>query len=228
MFLSALIMGFAGSLHCAGMCSPLAMTVTNMSRSVLSNRIFYNLGRITTYGLLGATVATIGYIIPISAFQNVLSFILGITLIVLAVIGITGVRIPLVTNALAKFTVLLKNGFGKFIHRKNYAALLMLGALNGFLPCGLTFLALSFCITLSAPAQGFTYMFLFGVGTLPVMLGLVSIVGLIKNKLQWNVKHLTAGLMILSGVLLIVRVFLLHGHAVHDHATDLVDIVICR
>src|SRR5688500_2403964 len=148
MLLTALIMGIAGSLHCAGMCSPLAMAITSGHPAAVTNRIVYNLGRITTYGLLGAIVATIGYIFPFVKFQNVLSLTLGISLIIMAALGITGVRIPFFANAVMKFTLTLKKIFARFIQRKTRGALILLGALNGLLPCGLTFLALSFCLTL--------------------------------------------------------------------------------
>ena len=228
MLLTALIMGAAGSLHCAGMCSPLAMTVTNMNAAVVSNRILYNLGRITMYGVMGALVATIGYALPISKFQNLLSIVMGLTLMAMACVGITGVRIPFLTQILTKFTSILKRTFSKFIYHKNPVALFLLGSLNGLLPCGLTFLALSFCITLTTPFEGFAYMFVFGIGTLPVMLGVVSLIDLIKNRTKWSLKTLTTGLMLLSGVLLIVRVFLIHMPSMPGHEQDLVDIVICR
>jgi uncharacterized protein len=228
MFLTALILGIAGSLHCAGMCSPLAMTVTNLTSSVILNRILYNLGRITMYGVLGAIAATVGYTLPLSKFQNLLSVVLGLSLITMAVIGITGVRVPFFTTALLKFTAGLKKAFSRFLYHKNPGALLLLGSLNGLLPCGLTFLAISFCITVTAPLEGFTYMFVFGIGTLPVMLGFVSLVDYIKNRLNWNIKTLTTGLMVLSGILLIARIFLIHIPDGHVHELDLVDIVICR
>jgi len=221
-------MGIAGSLHCAGMCSPLAITVTNLTSSVAVNRILYNLGRITMYGLLGTTVAAAGHILPISKFQNLLSIALGLTLIIMAAVGITGVKIPIITPALFKLTGILKKLFSNFIYKKNPGSVLLLGSLNGLLPCGLTFLALSFCVTVTSPAQGFAYMFAFGIGTLPVMLGFVSLIDFIKNKLHWNVKNLTTGLMIASGILLIARVFLLHVPNDHSHESNLVDIIICR
>ena len=228
MLLSALIMGVAGSLHCAGMCSPLVMTVTNRRSSGISNRLLYNLGRITTYGVLGAIVATIGYVLPLSGFQNLLSLTLGLTLIALALVGTTGVRIPVLTAALARLMGVLKKAFSKILYQKNPGSLLLLGSLNGLLPCGLTLLALSFCITLQTPAEGFVYMFIFGIGTLPIMLGFVSVIGFVKTRLNWNIKAVTTGLMVLSGVLLIARVFLIHHPEGHTHELDLVDIVICR
>jgi uncharacterized protein len=228
MLLAALIMGVAGSLHCAGMCSPLAMAITNSNTRALTNRILYNLGRISMYGVLGSVVATIGYILPLSKFQNALSILLGLALLVMAVTGVTGVNIPFFTTAVLKFTAMLKKVFARFIQHKTTGGLLMLGALNGLLPCGLTFLALSFCLTLSTPLQGFAYMFAFGVGTLPVMLGLTSVFGFITNRLHWNIKVVTTGLMLISGLLLIARIFLIHLPEGHQQHSNFIDIVICR
>jgi uncharacterized protein len=228
MLLTALIMGVAGSLHCAGMCSPLAMAIASKSPGAMTNRILYNLGRISMYGLLGAIVATIGYIFPFGKFQNALSLTLGVSLLMMAALGTTAVRIPFFTEPVIKFTVALRKMFGTFIQSKTRGTLVLLGALNGLLPCGLTFLALSFCLTLSTPLEGFAYMFTFGIGTLPVMLGLVSVVGLITNRLKWNIKGVTTGLMVISGLLLIARVFVVYlpeGYEGHAH---FVDIVICR
>jgi len=228
MFITALIMGFAGSLHCAGMCSPLAMAVTNAQSRAMYNRILYNLGRITTYGLLGVIIASIGYILPFTKFQNILSIALGVSLIMMAAIGITGLNIPVITPIMIRFTGVLKTFFSKFIHNKSPWALLFLGSLNGLLPCGLTLLALSFCLTANSPLEGFVYMFTFGIGTLPVMLGLVSIFNIITLKLKWNIKSVTTGLMVLSGMLLIARVFILHIPEGHPEHSSFIDIVICR
>lgn len=228
MFVTALIMGFAGSLHCAGMCSPLAMAVTNVSSAAFVNRVLYNLGRITTYGILGAIIASIGYVLPITKFQHLLSIGLGILLITLAAIGMTDVKIPFLSTGLTKATTILKSLFAKFLRHRNAGGMFLLGSLNGLLPCGLTYLALSFCITLTSPLAGFVYMFTFGLGTLPVMLGLVSIINLITVKLKWNVRTITTGLMALSGVILIARVFFVHIPEAHTNHASVIDIVICR
>ena len=227
MLLTAWIMGVAGSIHCAGMCSPLAMAVTSTKSAVIGNRILYNLGRIITYGVLGTMAATAGYILPFGKFQNAMSIVLGVSLIIMAIVGVTGIRIPLFTGAIVKFTVILKKAFSEFIRHKNPAALLLLGGLNGLLPCGLTFLALSFCLTVNTPLDGFMYMFMFGVGTLPVMLGFVSVLGFASNRLGWSLHRMTTGLMVISGLLLIARVFLVHLPE-GKHQPNIVDIVICR
>jgi uncharacterized protein len=227
MWLTALIMGVAGSLHCAGMCSPLALAITNTNKTALTNRILYNLGRILTYGILGGIVAGVGYSLPLTGFQNALSLLLGLCLILMAVLGYKRNRIRFVTNALLRFSNQLKKLFSHFIQRKTPGALLLMGAINGLLPCGLTFLALSVCLTLAAPIDGFIYMLLFGVGTLPVMLGFVSVIELLTRKLQWDIRTITTGMMVLSGVLLIARVFLMHVPEAHQH-TSVLEIVVCR
>lgn len=228
MWLTAFMIGLAGSLHCAGMCSPLAMTLT--SKRAMAGRVLYNLGRITTYGVLGAVVASLGFLFPLERFQNLLSVLLGLSLLVMASAGITGIRIPLITQAAIRFTGWLKKMFAGFMKNKRAGTLLLLGALNGMLPCGLTFLALTFCITLAGPLEGFIYMLCFGAGTLPVMLGLVSLAGFLTNRLRWSTRKITTGVMLLSGLLLIARVFITHPHESHiTHAAPVeVDIVICR
>src|SRR5687767_14417741 len=101
MIWTALIIGFAGSSHCLGMCSPLAMAVTTRS-SVLLNRTIYNTGRIFTYGILGSIIASFGLAFPLIKYQNIFSLLLGIAMLVIGLTGISAIRIPLVTSGLAK------------------------------------------------------------------------------------------------------------------------------
>ncbi len=223
-------MGFAGSLHCVGMCSPLAMTVSNLNPAATLNRFIYNLGRILTYGLLGAVVGGAGWALPLSGLQNVLSLALGISLLIFAVLGITSMHIPVLTSAIHRLTALLKSAFGKFLQRKNYISVFILGTLNGLLPCGLTFLALTYCLTLGSIGNSFYFMLLFGVGTLPVMLGLTTIFQYLVKRFNLNFRKVTTTMLFFSGCLLIARVFIGHEHESHrvpaqETATE---ITICR
>lgn len=225
MILTALLMGFAGSFHCVGMCSPLVMAVSGHGNKAIINRIIYNTGRIATYGILGALTATAGLALPLSKFQNVLSLLLGGLLILISVAQLR-IHIPGLTKAVVSFTTYLKKLFSKYIQRKNAGSLLILGTLNGLLPCGLTLLALTYCLTLADPLSGFNYMLLFGVGTLPVMLGLTSILSELIKRYNLNLRKITTVMLLLSGCLLIARVFLIHEPS-HEEQ-HLVDIVLCR
>lgn len=227
MILTALVMGFAGSLHCIGMCSPLAMAVSNLSPRVAVNRIVYNLGRIFMYGILGAMVGTIGWTLPFGNFQNLISVLLGVTLLLFGVLGVSHIHVPGLTNTLQRTSSYLKQLFGKFLQRKNVSSVFMLGILNGILPCGLTFLALMFCLTLSSPSESFYFMVLFGLGTLPAMVGITAVLmGLVK-RFNISLRKLTTTMLILSGCLLIARVFLFHQHVTPEEH-GMVDIILCR
>jgi sulfite exporter TauE/SafE len=227
MVLTALLLGFAGSLHCMGMCSPLVMAVSNFTPSVFLNRLLYNGGRILTYATIGAAVASLGYLIPILKFQNALSVVMGIVLLAVGLFGLSRIQIPIVTKAGGAVSIRLKSLFAAFFNRKSFASIFVLGMLNGILPCGLSFLALATCVTLKGPLDGFNFMLLFGVGTLPVMLGFTSGAQWIARTLHFSVQKLTMGMMILSGLLLILRVFLVQPHAADDLAHHVIDVV-CR
>lgn len=228
MLLTALILGFTGSLHCLGMCSPLAITVTGQSSRGFTKRIVYNLGRILTYSIAGFIVASIGFALVYFKVQNILTIVLGVILLIAGISGITQFRIPVITSAVARFSAKLKSYFARFIQQKSYGAIFLLGSLNGMLPCGLSFIALSFCVSFDNAMSGFYFMALFGLGTLPVMLGATSIVLWIVNRLHINFARISMIMLIVSGVLLIGRVFV--DHAMHSPAShaSVTEIVLCK
>jgi len=210
MWLTALLLGFAGSLHCVGMCSPLVMAVSQLRKPFIFNRLAYNIGRVLTYGILGAAVSSVGVIFPMSGFQNIFSIALGGVLVLLGIGGIGGFRIPLITDAVQRLTTTLKVLFQKFLQRRTYTSMVALGSLNGLLPCGLTYLALTYCLTLQGPIDGFNFMLLFGVGTLPVMIGLTSVLSFVGKFIRFNSARLTTIIFIVLGSLLIARVVVQH------------------
>jgi sulfite exporter TauE/SafE len=227
MVLTALIMGITGSLHCVGMCSPLAMAVGKMNTRAFLNRVIYNTGRIVTYGLLGLGIAGVGLAFPISKFQNLVSILLGIILL-LAGTGLLKVNIPVLSRAIGRLTSTLKKLFTRFLNRKNLGSIFLLGTLNGILPCGLVWIALTYSLTLQSAMEGFGFMILFGVGTLPVMLGFTSIITQLLKRFNFKFQHITSAMLILSGILLIVRVFIIHLPHQHSIQQGVVDIVLCN
>jgi len=228
MWLTALILGVAGSLHCVGMCSPLMMAVTSTRPAVMLNRIIYNSGRILVYAIMGAVVASAGFILPFHRFQNLTSIVLGSSLIVMGYVGMSSIHIPGLTAGMRHLNRRLKGLFGRFLKRKSVVAVFVLGALNGFLPCGLTMIALTSCLTLQGPVDGFNFMLVFGAGTLPLMLSFSSIVGVVTKRMEWNLNRVTTSMLILSGSLLIAQVFFTHlPHATSDKA-GIVEIILCK
>lgn len=226
MELAALALGFVGSLHCVMMCSPLAIAVTQGSAR-WEKRLLYNAGRILTYGILGATTAGLGVLFSFVKLQNILSITMGVFLLLAGIIGMTTVKLPLVTPLLNKVVIRLKRTFQQFLSRKTNSSLIFMGAINGILPCGLTFAALTICLSLQGPLDGFLFMILFGAGTLPVMLGFVSTIGELWKGLKLNYNTVLSVSLALSGIVLIVRVFLPHSHSIGS-LNEVADIVMCR
>lgn len=227
MWLTAFVIGFAGSMHCLGMCSPLVLAVTSQKPSALISRVLYNAGRIAVYALIGAVISGVGMLLPLHQVQNAVSLVLGA---VLLLIGIGAIKIhpPGLTAATSRLTSRLKIMFGKYIRRKTWRATILLGALNGLLPCGLTLIALSWCTTLRGPVDGFNFMLLFGAGTLPVMLGFTSALPALLRRLNWNIQRLTTSMLILSGCVLIARVFIVHLPHIQAGSQGIIDIILCQ
>lgn len=230
MFITAIALGFLGSLHCVVMCSPLAMAVTNLSKPILVNRLLYNGGRVLSYSLLGIMASSFGSLFQFNGLQNVLSVTIGCLLVLTALSGVEHIRIPLLTNGVQRMTGFIKKQFSSFLARKTQGSLIVLGFLNGLLPCGLTYLALTYCITLPNYTDGFFFMVVFGVGTLPAMLGLTSVIHLLIKRFNISFKKITLITTMMLGVLLIFHVFT-HTLPNHDHEAHAVapaEIIICR
>lgn len=228
MIITALLLGFAGSFHCVGMCSPLAMAVSNLTSTAILNRLVYNAGRILMYGMLGAAMATLGIVLPLGDFQNLVSILLGLVLILVALSGVGNFSVPVITRAMAGFSSKLKLLFSKFLQRRQRSSVFMLGALNGLLPCGLTFVALTFCLALEGPMSGFNFMLLFGAGTLPAMLGAPLLFQHLTKRFHWSFSRVTAVTLVVAGCLLIARVMLIHIPHVMSTKDDLVDVIMCK
>jgi sulfite exporter TauE/SafE len=222
MIWTALIMGFAGSLHCVGMCCPLAMAVT---RKALVSRLLYNIGRILTYGVMGSVIASIGFAFPVSKYQDLLSLSLGLLMIIVGLTSFVHVRMSFGLGVLSKLNQFLKKLFATFLKKRNLATVFFLGTLNGLLPCGLTFLALTYCVILPTPSEGFAFMLLFGAGTLPALLGFTSVFSWILSRLKFTPQRVTTAMIILSGLLLISRGLLEHSHTKSDSTNK---IVVCQ
>lgn len=205
---TAFIIGLAGSLHCIGMCGPIAISLPMQDISkyrLLIGRGLYNFGRIITYALLGMIFGFIGSGFFIGGYQQILSIALGV-LILLALFlpskyasYITGARLH------EKINAKMRNLWQKLMAKNSVGSLFLIGLLNGFLPCGLVYIALAGSISTGTALGGAFYMAVFGFGTFPVML-VMSLVGRIlsfKMKLRLR-KLLPVGVVILA-VLFILR-----------------------
>ena len=200
---TAFILGLVGSLHCGIMCGPLicALPAAGRSRfSFLAGRLVYNGGRIGVYCLLGLLFGVLGETLSLVGLQKWLSLIAGSAVL----IGLLASRQWNVQGPIWKSTHWLKKQFGSLLQRRSLTSLLALGALNGLLPCGLVYVASAGAAASGDIWQGGLFMLSFGIGTLPMMLG----IGYAAPKLRLvfsQRQNLIPGAVALVGLLLVLR-----------------------
>lgn len=199
---SALVLGFAGSLHCASMCGPIAlaipMTTSDRARVVFQS-LFYQLGRITSYAIMGGILGFMGWGVTLAGYQKGFSIALGV-LIILVVVFPSVLRFS--SNKYEKFSQWLKNAIGKALSINSNSAAFKVGLLNGILPCGLVYMALIGALASGEIMEGMLFMTAFGLGTLPMMMGIL----VFRNSLPRNV---LSGFQKLIPLFLIAFAFLL-------------------
>jgi sulfite exporter TauE/SafE len=191
MLLTALIFGLLGSFHCIGMCGPIAFILpvdrTNQTKRVL--QIFvYHLGRLITYGILGLLFGMLGKGFYLFGFQQYLSIIIGVIMILVVVMPTETVNKFNITKPIYKLLSGVKNRLGKELKKKRTDTFFTIGFLNGFLPCGLVYMAIFASIATGNPINGSMYMVLFGLGTIPLMTAFVYLgnftTGLVRKRIQ--------------------------------------------
>lgn len=169
------MIGILGSLHCVGMCGPIALSLPGggvKGWKYLKGRILYNLGRITTYSLLGSIAGLLGVGARMFQIQQAFSITLGIILVLWGITEIFKINIPGKWNPVAGLAAVVRRGFGKFFAKGDAPSLYMIGVMNGLLPCGLVWLALISASITASPLSGAALMALFGLGTFPLMFAL--------------------------------------------------------
>ena len=176
MFLTAFAIGALGSFHCIGMCGPIALSVPMGGKSGLEGilrALAYNFGRIVTYSLLGLIVGLIGKQIAIGGYQQGLSIAVGVLILSFLILPKTITKKLDPTSTFARLFLKLKNTFRGLFQSKNAFGPLILGLINGLLPCGLVYVGLAGALALGSPLESAQFMAAFGLGTVPIMISII-------------------------------------------------------
>ncbi|MFC3559191.1 sulfite exporter TauE/SafE family protein [Pedobacter jamesrossensis] len=202
----AFLMGLLGSLHCAVMCGPLMLSLPIEKRNIWSagfSLLLYQTGRILIYTAMGAFAGWLGNTFSIIANQKALGVIIGVLLISFTLLQLNSNY----SNKLSSFQFKLINPISKLMGKLFKLPLweFFAGILNGIIPCGMVYLALATAVNSASAINGSQFMFLFGLGTLPLLL-MISLGGIyLKKYVRFNTKKIIPWFMFFMGVLLLLR-----------------------
>jgi uncharacterized protein len=206
--LAPLILGFAGSLHCVGMCGPLVLALPLAAAEkwqVLRQMMVYHSGRILTYAALGILFGLLGKGMAVAGFQKVLSIAAGVLMISMAFMTWRFESILAAVPGFGKFTRKVQQHLGALMRDYPGRATFSMGMLNGLLPCGMVYAALAGAISTTGIAEGGIFMTVFGLGTLPLLLA-VSVLGRsFSVAVRKKIKFAQPVLLSIAGLLLLQR-----------------------
>lgn len=208
MLYTALIFGLISSFHCVGMCGPIAMMLpvdrTNEAKKVLQI-LTYHVGKLTAYGALGLVFGLLGKSFYVAGWQQQMSIILGILMITVAIVPEKVFARYNFSKPVYKIISNVKSNLGKQFKSKSYSSLFTIGLLNGFLPCGMVYVAIFGAIAMQSVSFGVLYMLLFGVGTIPMLTVVVYVSQFLSFSFRNTLQKVIPIVAIAIGMLFIIR-----------------------
>ncbi|MBX2963858.1 MAG: sulfite exporter TauE/SafE family protein [Cyclobacteriaceae bacterium] len=203
MYVAALLLGFTGSLHCVGMCGPIASMIQgHAARNTIINRALYNLGRTTTYVFMGVIVGALGKIVQWGGIQGKVSIAVGVViLLILLLPKVQSIFLP----GLSRFVLKLKGAFATHLTAKRPLSSWLTGVFNGFLPCGLVYGALAIALIQATPIESALVMFLFGLGTIPALLTVAFSWQAVRRMIPWSFQRIQTIMLIAVAVVMLWR-----------------------
>lgn len=207
-YIAALSMGLLGSFHCIGMCGPIAVALPVKAESWFSKILggsLYNMGRSVTYGLMGVIFGLVGKGFQLVGLQQITSIVIGILMILSVLFPLLFKNRQLLDRFTNRIVQELKSAFARLFSIKSNFSLFTIGILNGFLPCGLVYMAIAGAIVTGDVLEGTLYMVLFGLGTLPIMLSLTLTSQVISVNFRNTIKKIIPIFIIIIGLLFILR-----------------------
>jgi len=201
--LAAFLMGLAGSLHCAGMCGaimwimPFQFFSGNLKFVAIA---LYHFARISMYAIMALLLYAFRDMFN-PHIQQYVSVTLGCTLLIAGALSFLPGKL---INVNVPWAGYIQRRLGSVIGKPDLFKITIAGGLNGLLPCGLVYMALSATLSLATPLAAVSFIYAFGLGTLPLLIS----VTLLKNKIRVKVAHISkfAPIIIFSfGCLFILR-----------------------
>ncbi len=207
----AFFFGLLGSVHCLGMCGPIAflLPLNHQNKAVkLLQVIMYHIGRLISYAFIGYIFSWLGKNIALFGLQQYLSIATGVLMILFVMVPKSRIKIPFLQNTVYKFLGKLQYRLSTLLKTKSSKQLFGIGILNGLLPCGFVYMAVLGSLAYgNSVNNSVLFMIAFGLGTVPLMTSAVYAFHLFSLKTQQVIRRqfpilviILAGLFILRGL----------------------------
>lgn len=188
------------------MCGPIALALPQHEGQPylkVISALLYNFGRVITYAIIGILFGTLGKGLFMGGIQQAVSIATGVIIILV-------VAFPyIVPSKFKQVSVLqipfMRKAFSNAFKMKSLSAYLFLGLINGLLPCGFVYIALSGAMLTGNTMDGSLFMFLFGLGTIPAMFSMSMMGSFININFRNKIKKAVPVISIVVGIILIFR-----------------------
>lgn len=199
-YTGAILLGLVSSLHCLGMCGPLLSMFPwyKADKFNIQSPLLHHGGRILAYAIIGVIGGIIGKSFVFIGMQQWLSVIAGLSiLLILLFKSKLNSSLGFILKPIQK----IHSVKSIQVSTKQF----LLGVLNGFLPCGMVYIALGASISGGSIEKSIAYMVFFGLGTLPALLGFSLIQNWIGNKWRLSFKKVSNGILVLMALIFLMR-----------------------
>lgn len=221
--MAGLLLGVFGSMHCAGMCGPILLTVNRLGsggrQSIYIRMLVYHAARVFTYALLGIAAGYTGTVLTASGLGRAIAITSGAFLIASAMGVSAGMRVKRLPAAWSSIVVRAGAAAAGLVRTHPVAGYIVLGLANGLLPCGLLYAALASSLAMGSISGSVAFMVAFGLGTTPLLMSVALSTTLVPPSLNRRISMAGPIAMALVGMLLIARGILpldrmepLHSH----------------
>lgn len=193
------IIGMLTSIHCVGMCGGimLSQSISKKDESKLQAirpAILYNAGRVIAYTLIGGLVGSLGSVLSFSlTVKSSMQIFAGIFMVILG-LNMAGFSIFRKLN--------IKFPWSACSLKKKPKTPFLVGILNGLMPCGPLQTMQLYALGTGSATKGALAMFLFALGTVPLMLTFGTLSGLLSKGYTKKILKMSGFLVIILGVIM--------------------------
>lgn len=205
---SAITWGLITSFHCIGMCGPIALALPlnkNSKTAMVISSLFYNVGRAFTYAIFGFIFGLIGLGFQMSGFQQWASIVMGVIMILSVLFPALFKNSFNIEKWSYSFVIRIQTKLRKLFQSRSFGSLFLIGLLNGLLPCGPVYVALFGAIGTGGAMSGALFMFIFGLGTIPMMFAITIFGNIISGQFRNRINKIAPYIVVIIGLLFILR-----------------------